>query len=150
MARAARSATRCRGRCSGACVRRAARRRGGSARIGSGNTRRGRGGPRCTGSAALEIGRVPTRSFELEPRCGQLFAKAGRPACGAITQRCIRHFLKHILAQAARPALVRVNRHEGSQFKNGKKPRIINLERLSVWLGGESWSKLLARPGSPQ
>ena len=84
----------------------------------------GCGGRRC-GAATLEISGVPARAFELETGCGQLFFEAAATTTRTIRERCVRHFLQHVLGKPAGLAFISVNWHGDLARGQLAKPVII-------------------------
>ena len=84
----------------------------------------GCGGRRC-GAATLEISGVPARALELETGCGQLFFEAAATTTRTIRERCVRHFLQHVLGKPAGLAFISVNWHGDRTRGQLAKPVII-------------------------
>ena len=84
----------------------------------------GCGGRRC-GAATLEISGVPARALELETGCGQLFFEAAATTTRTIRERCVRHFLQHVLGKPAGLAFISVNWHGDLARGQLAKPVII-------------------------
>src|SRR5882672_5354484 len=69
------------------------------------------------GAAALEVGGIPARAFQLETRRAQLLAVFGLAACGADGERRIGHLLQVLVLVAADRATVFVDRHGARLYR---------------------------------
>ena len=124
------------------CATAACRCRGGSVsgRSWHGISRCGAGSRRCAGDTApaFEIGRVPTRTLELEAGGAELFAELGRTTGRAIGQGGVGDFLQNILGMSAGLTLVGVNGHEEGSFQ-------VENSKLSIIGGGRLFKSLHTR-----
>ena len=124
-----------------ACRRRArrlaARRRGRSGRrrraLARGRCRRrrrcARGRRTRAARTATEIGHIPPRTLELEPRRSHLLAKRVLAAFRALGERIIAHFLQHILGETTCFATISIDRH--GTFRRKKARKALNYNRFT-------------------
>lgn len=108
----------------------------------------GRRRARAAGAArtTTEIGHIPSRPFELEPRSSHLLAKRVLTAFRALGERVIAHFLQHIFRETACFATIGIDRH--GSFRRKKARKALNYNRFTRLSGfvprymGSPWREI--------